>query len=226
MAHHRLYPSFFKILLDPSAPHLPLPPDFVRNYLKNKTLKDLIIRSAKGGYSWRLKIKKIGESFCLSSGWESVVQDIQLGFGDFLVFRVLDKSLFKLMVYSPNGCEKDFPAKSHVDSVVVDHDDHIEDVVVEDVGDDDDDDVDDDDDDDEEEDEFEEEDDEDDEGEGYEELEDDGDDVEDDGDGDGDGNGDIDGHDGDPFFMIKIVKSHKTMMVWLNILSSFQFRGE
>ncbi|MFS8020674.1 putative transcription factor B3-Domain family [Helianthus anomalus] len=144
MAHHRLYPSFFKILLDPSAPHLPLPPDFVRNYLKNKTLKDLIIRSAKGGYSWRLKIKKIGESLCLSSGWASVVQDIQLGFGDFLVFRVLDKSLFKLMVYSPDGCEKDFPPKSHVDNVVVDHDDLIEDVVVED---DDDDDVEDDDDD-------------------------------------------------------------------------------
>ncbi|MFS8001012.1 hypothetical protein Hanom_Chr13g01185261 [Helianthus anomalus] len=46
---HRRYPSFFKILLQPSAPHLPLPPNFVRNQLKNKTPKYLIIHCSGGG---------------------------------------------------------------------------------------------------------------------------------------------------------------------------------
>ncbi|KAC9845608.1 hypothetical protein E3N88_45185 [Mikania micrantha] len=85
---NRRSPSFFKILLDTSAPHLPLPPDFASTYLGNKIIKDPTIRYVRGGYSWRLKIKKIGESFCFSDGWSNVVEDINLGFGDFLVFRL------------------------------------------------------------------------------------------------------------------------------------------
>ncbi|KAL8249890.1 hypothetical protein R6Q59_006758 [Mikania micrantha] len=139
---NRRSPSFFKILLDTSAPHLPLPPDFASTYLGNKIIKDPMIRYVRGGYSWRLKIRKIGESFCFSDGWSNVVEDINLGFGDFLVFRLVDKSIFDLVVFSPNGCEKDFSPKIDVHSGTVDDDDDV--FVVKDVEEDEDDDDDDD----------------------------------------------------------------------------------
>ncbi|KAJ0638228.1 putative transcription factor B3-Domain family [Helianthus annuus] len=144
-------------------------------------------------------MKKIGESLCFSNGWESVVQDIQLGFGDFLVFRLVNKSMFKMIVFGPNGCEKDFPPK-----IKIHDDDHedVDDVKVE---------YDDEDVKDEEEDEFEDEEEEDGE-EGYEEVNEEEED-EDEGEDDGDGDGGIDGNDGDPFFMVNISKTHNNMMV-------------
>ncbi|XP_076938514.1 uncharacterized protein LOC143606728 [Bidens hawaiensis] len=228
---HRRFPCFFKILLDPSAPHLPLPPDFVKTHMGNNILEDPILRSATGGYSWNLKIKQFGESWCLSDGWDIVVQDINLGFGDFLVFRFDCKKCFKLVVFSPNGCEKDFPPNTLLennnnninnnnnnnidindvndnsnisDSGIVDDDDDVSVDV----------DVDDDDDDDDEEDEMDDDDDDEEEEEvGYEEKDDDDDDDGGDGDDDGDEDeGYLDGHDGDPFFMVVITKGHKCMM--------------
>nr|XP_043626768.1 B3 domain-containing protein REM10-like [Erigeron canadensis] len=97
-------PSFFMMLLDPLAPHLALPPEFVKRY---KIPKDPILKSANGGYLWRLKMQKIGKSYCFSDGWDNVVQDLQLQFGDFLVFWLVDKSTFKVSIFNSNGCEKD-----------------------------------------------------------------------------------------------------------------------
>ncbi|KAI3731499.1 hypothetical protein L1987_62687 [Smallanthus sonchifolius] len=199
-------PSFFKILLDASAPHLPLPPDFISRHLDHKIPKAPMIRSATGGHSWRLKIKKIGDNYCFSDGWDSVVADIKLGFGDFLVFRFDDKSSFEMMVYSPNGCEKEIPTKigndsgtTYDDDVVVEDDEEDEiKVEVED----------------EEEDEIEievEDDDEEEEEEEEEEYVDEKDDGDDD-DGEDDGDGDIDGDEGDPFFMTVISETHKSML--------------
>ncbi|KAK1425798.1 hypothetical protein QVD17_21158 [Tagetes erecta] len=99
-------PSFFKILLDPSSPHLSLPPDFITMQLKNKIPNNPIIKSANGGYCWRLKIKQIGESYCFVNGWNNVVDDINLVFGDFLFFKLVDQCTFVMSIYTPNGCEK------------------------------------------------------------------------------------------------------------------------
>ncbi|GJT64872.1 DNA-binding pseudobarrel domain-containing protein [Tanacetum coccineum] len=51
-------PSFFKVLVDPSTSNLPLPPDFVTMYFKNKIPNDPIIQSLNGEHAWGLKIKK------------------------------------------------------------------------------------------------------------------------------------------------------------------------
>ncbi|XP_022006824.1 B3 domain-containing protein REM9-like [Helianthus annuus] len=99
-------PSFYKILLDPSTRHLSLPPEYVTMHLVNKIRNNPIIRSANGGYSWRLKIKQIGDDYCFVDGWNNVVKDIQLGFGDFLLFKLVDQSTFRMSIYSPDGCEK------------------------------------------------------------------------------------------------------------------------
>ncbi|XP_076933147.1 B3 domain-containing protein REM8-like [Bidens hawaiensis] len=104
--------SFFKIILDPSSCNLQLPTDFVSKHLMNKIPNSPIILSANGGYSWKLKIKQISDDgYCFSDGWNNVVKDSQLGFGDFLLFRPVDEVTFKLSIYSPNGCEKLLPPK-------------------------------------------------------------------------------------------------------------------
>ncbi|KAF5806702.1 putative transcription factor B3-Domain family [Helianthus annuus] len=107
--------SFFVILLDPSASHLRLPSAYVSKHLENKIPKGPVILFVNGGYSWRLKIKKIGDDYCFTDGWNNVVQDIQLGFGDFLCFRPLDQSTFEMTIYRPSGSEKILPPKGDHD---------------------------------------------------------------------------------------------------------------
>nr|GEV85877.1 DNA-binding pseudobarrel domain-containing protein [Tanacetum cinerariifolium] len=58
-------PFFYHILMNPSSPHLPLPLKFVKKHLRNKILKKPILKSANGGYLWKLKMKKFDDhSFC------------------------------------------------------------------------------------------------------------------------------------------------------------------
>ncbi|KAI3796034.1 hypothetical protein L1987_38695 [Smallanthus sonchifolius] len=104
-------PSFFQVLLDPSAPHLLLPPDFVCMHLKNKIPNGPIIQSTNGGYCWKLKIKQIGDSYCFTNGWNNVIKDNNLGFGDFLFFQLVHQSTFKMSIFSPDGCKKSLPSK-------------------------------------------------------------------------------------------------------------------
>ncbi|MFS8028866.1 putative transcription factor B3-Domain family [Helianthus anomalus] len=89
-----------------------LPPEYVTMHLVNKIRNNPIIRSANGGYSWRLKIKQIGDDYCFVDGWNNVVKDVQLGFGDFLLFKLVDQSTFRMSIYSPDGCEKILQPKS------------------------------------------------------------------------------------------------------------------
>ncbi|GJU31679.1 DNA-binding pseudobarrel domain-containing protein [Tanacetum coccineum] len=108
-------PSFFKVLVDPSAPNLPLPPDFVTMHFKNNIPNDPIIQSLNGEHAWGVKIKKVGEVYCFDHGWNNVVKDVALGYGDFIVFWLVDACTFKMLAYSPNGCEKDLPPKVKVE---------------------------------------------------------------------------------------------------------------
>ncbi|CAH1417151.1 unnamed protein product [Lactuca virosa] len=114
-----LLPSFFKVVLDPSRPHLPLPPGFISKLLENKIPEDLLLQSVNGEYSWKLKIKNFGEVYCIADGWSNVLKDTQLGTGDILLFRLVHHSTFKLSIYSPDGCEKELPTKMQVEHDVV-----------------------------------------------------------------------------------------------------------
>lgn len=92
-------------------------------HLKNEIPKDpIIFRCAKGGYSWQLKIEKVGEFYCFTHGWNNLVEDIHLDYLDLLVFWLLDESTFMVLILSPNGCEKDLPPniKFQHDSGIVD----------------------------------------------------------------------------------------------------------
>ncbi|XP_022006826.1 B3 domain-containing protein REM9-like [Helianthus annuus] len=114
MAH-----AFFKILRDPSAPRLSLPPDFVREYLKNNIPTGPVIISASGGHAWIVKIKKIGDHHYFTNGWKNVVKDIPLVYENFLIFRLVNPYTFDMTIFGKNGCEQILPPKSEDD----DHED-------------------------------------------------------------------------------------------------------
>ncbi|CAI9278396.1 unnamed protein product [Lactuca saligna] len=104
-------PSFFKIFLNRSFGHLPLPSGFVHKHMENNIPDNATLRSVNGGYSWRLKMKKDGDIYCFADGWKQVVEDTQLVFGDVLVFWLVGRSIFKLLIFGTDCCEKDFPPK-------------------------------------------------------------------------------------------------------------------
>ncbi|KAI3694301.1 hypothetical protein L1987_77265 [Smallanthus sonchifolius] len=107
----QMAPSFFKVLRHPSAHHLPLPPDFVGMYMEDKIPKGRVMLRASGGHSWRLKIRKISDSYCFTGGWNKVVRDVPLGYADFLIFHLLDPCTFSVTIFKPNGCELVLPKK-------------------------------------------------------------------------------------------------------------------
>ncbi|GKE18389.1 DNA-binding pseudobarrel domain-containing protein [Tanacetum coccineum] len=109
-------PSFIKILHDHDAPYLALPHDFVTKYMAYMIPEDVVIRSATGGFSWNVKMKKIGQSVCFDEGWSKVVEDARFGYEDMLVFWFVGESTFKMWIYGPiNGCEKILlPQTKHV----------------------------------------------------------------------------------------------------------------
>ncbi|XP_024994880.1 putative B3 domain-containing protein REM15 isoform X2 [Cynara cardunculus var. scolymus] len=101
-------PSFFKVVRCPSAPHLALPTAFVKRYLE-KIPKTPILKTATGESSWRLKIKKIGEDYCFSDGWEKLAKDAQLRIMDIVVVSLIDPFTFEVAFFDANGCDKDLP---------------------------------------------------------------------------------------------------------------------
>ena len=70
---------------------------------------------------WKVKIKKIGESYCFANGWSKVAKDAQMGLADFLIFELVNESTFKMKIYTPNGCEKFLTSRNHVEHKSDDH---------------------------------------------------------------------------------------------------------
>ena len=85
-----------------------LPVAFVNMYL-NKIPKNPTLKTATREHSWRLKIKKIGEDYCFTHGWEKLVQEAQLRIKDILVFWLIDPYTFQVSFFDEHGCEKDLP---------------------------------------------------------------------------------------------------------------------
>ncbi|KAI3744533.1 hypothetical protein L1987_57616 [Smallanthus sonchifolius] len=81
-------------------------------HLENKIPTDPVTISANGGYSWSLKIKQVGDGYCFTNGWNKVVEDIPLDFGDFLYFRLVDQSAFRISIYGLDECEMMLPPKT------------------------------------------------------------------------------------------------------------------
>ncbi|GJV80870.1 DNA-binding pseudobarrel domain-containing protein [Tanacetum coccineum] len=101
-------PFFYHILMNPSSPHLPLPAKFVKKHLRNKILKNPILKSANGGYLWKLKMKKFDDhTFCFVDGWCKVVKDVDL------VAMAKIKTKETITLKNDDGYEKVMPVRSY-----------------------------------------------------------------------------------------------------------------
>ncbi|GKD09013.1 DNA-binding pseudobarrel domain-containing protein, partial [Tanacetum coccineum] len=133
-------PFFYHILMNPSSPHLPLPAKFVKKHLRNKILKKPILKSANGGYLWKLKMKKFDDhTFCFVDGWCKVVKDVGLLFGEFLLinnFKVVDD---EVSVFEEDDDDVEDEVEEDDDDVEYDVEEDDEDVAEEDEEEDDDD---------------------------------------------------------------------------------------
>ncbi|KAK9064852.1 hypothetical protein SSX86_016234 [Deinandra increscens subsp. villosa] len=101
--------SFFKILLSDSE-YLPLPSAFAKKYLeKGNNKKQNIILQTKSCVEWRVKYMRIEDRYYFMGGWLRFMKENHLEVGDFLVFWPLSRDpnpVFRVLIYSPNGCFK------------------------------------------------------------------------------------------------------------------------
>ncbi|GMP31578.1 hypothetical protein CsSME_00005733 [Camellia sinensis var. sinensis] len=84
-----------------------IPPAFVAK-MEGELPKNALIEAKSGEQSWEVKIQQIGDEHCFTHrGWEKLVNDNHLRFGDFVVFRLISDSMFHIVTYGPSGCEKE-----------------------------------------------------------------------------------------------------------------------
>ncbi|KAF7128060.1 hypothetical protein RHSIM_Rhsim11G0033700 [Rhododendron simsii] len=106
------YPSFFKVLVKDHdfASTLLIPQAFVKRNLEGEVPAKAQIKDQNDSHCWTVEVKKTGEknhySF-MGSGWRKFVRDCELKDMDFLVFKPITNSVFKIVRYAASGCEKD-----------------------------------------------------------------------------------------------------------------------
>ncbi|XP_058180018.1 putative B3 domain-containing protein At5g66980 [Rhododendron vialii] len=104
------FPSFSKVLMDDFASKLRIPPEFVMRDLDGKLPAKALIKDRNYSHWWTVKVKTTGEENHYSftqSGWRKLVRDCELKEMDFMVFTLVSNSVFEVVRYAPNGCEKD-----------------------------------------------------------------------------------------------------------------------
>ncbi|KAG5535730.1 hypothetical protein RHGRI_023480 [Rhododendron griersonianum] len=104
------FTSFSKVLMHDFASKLLIPPEFVMRDLDGKLPAKALIKDRNYSHWWTVKVKTTGEknhySF-MRSGWRKLVRDCELKEMDFLVFKLISNSVFEVVRYAPNGCEKE-----------------------------------------------------------------------------------------------------------------------
>ncbi|XP_073044884.1 uncharacterized protein [Primulina eburnea] len=103
----RSKPSFFKVLLNEDFTlQLRLPAAFVQKH--GNILHENAVLGASSGESWVVKLEHIGEyEKChFTRGWPKFAKDLGLKMGEFLVFWLVGKSTFDVLVFGISGCER------------------------------------------------------------------------------------------------------------------------
>ncbi|XP_057770017.1 B3 domain-containing protein REM9-like isoform X1 [Salvia miltiorrhiza] len=71
---------------------------------------------------WDVKIKNLNSDFYMTDGWSEFVTDNQLGERDFLTFRLMSESAFKVSIYRGDDCTKHLTSPMNSRRRVVDED--------------------------------------------------------------------------------------------------------
>ncbi|XP_057770007.1 B3 domain-containing protein At5g18000-like [Salvia miltiorrhiza] len=103
-------PSFFKVLSNKDFRKLlRLPPHFLRKY--ELTLPaNVKLRVDDSGRRWNVRVEPMDDGLlCFTNGWEKFAKDAALNLGEFLVFSLLSKSEFNVVIYETSCCEREIP---------------------------------------------------------------------------------------------------------------------
>ncbi|CAL9084604.1 unnamed protein product, partial [Musa textilis] len=83
---------------------LSIPRKFVLHF---KDLPEDAKLKGPSGNLWNVKLKRSGDDVAFTGGWSKFAEDHLLERGDFLVFRCIGDSCFKVLVFDKNACEKE-----------------------------------------------------------------------------------------------------------------------
>ncbi|CAA0832757.1 B3 domain-containing protein [Striga hermonthica] len=99
---------FFKIIMDPQADNLRIPPEFMKRYGRN--LPSRVFLKAPNGPSMEAELCKCKSGMTwLKKGWLEFKQLCSIGFGYFLVFEYDKKSQFDVLIFDMRAVEINYP---------------------------------------------------------------------------------------------------------------------
>lgn len=89
-----------------------LPPSFLRRYELNLP-GNVELRVNDSGRRWNVKVERLNNGlFCFTNGWKKFAEDAALELGEFLVFSLLARSVFHVVIYGSSLCEREIPTPS------------------------------------------------------------------------------------------------------------------
>ncbi|XP_057771211.1 putative B3 domain-containing protein Os03g0621600 [Salvia miltiorrhiza] len=98
-------PSFMMLCLGDFSSNLCIPTKFMTKY-RQAVQHSVVLETEYSPTSWDVKIKNLSSDFYMTDGWSEFVKDNQLGELDFLTFRFMAESTFRVSIYGGDGCPK------------------------------------------------------------------------------------------------------------------------
>ncbi|GMI86437.1 maternal effect embryo arrest 45 [Hibiscus trionum] len=98
-------PSFFKVLIGDFGNKLRIPPAFVKYIFKGNAPSIFTLYSDSRNL-WRARVEIEQGNYFISGGWSKFAKHHRLETGDFLVFFLVDSSMFDVIIYNRTACEK------------------------------------------------------------------------------------------------------------------------
>ncbi|GLJ38253.1 hypothetical protein SUGI_0778740 [Cryptomeria japonica] len=83
-----------------------LPPAFVPKLRNETETGSIVVLQGPTSQHWVVKLCSIGTEMEFGQGWEQFVHHNAIELGDFLVFKYISTSYFKVRIFGRSGCEK------------------------------------------------------------------------------------------------------------------------
>ncbi|GLJ13228.1 hypothetical protein SUGI_0208160 [Cryptomeria japonica] len=111
---------FFKVMLGDFAQKLRIPPAIYPEFRNEIGIGTNVVLQGPSSQRWDVKLCGTDTQMEFAQGWEKFVHHHRIEFGDFLVFKYIYKSCFKVRIFGRSGCEKKttfFKSSEHLPSL-------------------------------------------------------------------------------------------------------------
>ncbi|XP_074319039.1 B3 domain-containing transcription factor VRN1-like [Silene latifolia] len=107
--HSQIFPSFFKIILEPrhDLQRLGIPEKFMTEY--GSDFMDVVNLKIPTGKTWEVELLKENGRAWFKEGWPEIVNFCSICHGHFLIFTYRGMSLFNLYIFDMTACEVEYP---------------------------------------------------------------------------------------------------------------------